>query len=93
MADKKMMIHSNITPFRFGLDENWRAKIEDFELAVFLPPNQNDEALCRRTYFESMYHVDPEYAKSGKLKRESDVYSFGVVMFEILCGRRAEDQI
>ncbi|KAJ0736278.1 putative protein kinase RLK-Pelle-SD-2b family [Helianthus annuus] len=93
MADKKMMIHSNITPFRFGLDENWRAKIEDFELAVFLPPNQKDEALCRRTYFESMYHVDPEYAKTGKIKRESDVYSFGVVMFEILCGRRAEDQI
>ncbi|KAJ0736273.1 putative protein kinase RLK-Pelle-CrRLK1L-1 family [Helianthus annuus] len=97
MADKKMMIHSDITPFRFGLVENWRAKIEDFELAVFLPPNQKDEALCRRTYlrtyFESMYHVDPEYAKTGKLKRESDVYSFGVVMFEILCGRRAQDQI
>ncbi|MFS7990605.1 putative protein kinase RLK-Pelle-CR4L family [Helianthus anomalus] len=93
MADKKMMIHSDITPFRFGLDENWRAKIEDFELAVFLPPNQKDEALCRRTYLKSMYHVDPEYAKTGKLKRESDVYSFGVVMFEILCGRKAGDQI
>ncbi|KAJ0511943.1 putative protein kinase RLK-Pelle-CrRLK1L-1 family [Helianthus annuus] len=93
MADKKMMIHSNITPFRFGLDENWRAKIEDFELAVFLPPNQKDEALCRRTYFESMYHVDPEYAKTGKLKRESDVYSFGVVLYEILCGREADDPI
>ncbi|KAJ0736289.1 putative protein kinase RLK-Pelle-CrRLK1L-1 family [Helianthus annuus] len=93
MTDKKMMIHSNITPFRFGLDENWRAKIEDFELAVFLPPNQKDETLYRRTYFESKYHVDPEYAKTGKLKRESDVYSFGVVMFEILCGRVAWDQI
>ncbi|MFS7990598.1 putative protein kinase RLK-Pelle-CR4L family [Helianthus anomalus] len=93
MADKKMMIHSDIDPFRFGLDENWRAKIEDFELAVFLPPNQKDEALCRRTYYKSMYHVDPEYAKTGKLKRESDVYSFGVVMFEILCGRNAGDQI
>ncbi|KAJ0736287.1 putative protein kinase RLK-Pelle-LRR-I-1 family [Helianthus annuus] len=93
MADKKMMIHSNITPYRFVLDENWRAKIEDFELAVFLPPNQKDEALCRRTYFKSKFHTDPEYAKTGKLKRESDVYSFGVVMFEILCGREADDQI
>ncbi|KAJ0872995.1 putative protein kinase RLK-Pelle-CrRLK1L-1 family [Helianthus annuus] len=93
MDDKKMMIHSDIHPFRFGLDENWRAKIEDFELAVFLPPNQQDETLYKRTYFESKYHVDPEYAKTGKLKRESDVYSFGVVMFEILCGRVAWDQI
>ncbi|KAF5784312.1 putative protein kinase RLK-Pelle-CrRLK1L-1 family [Helianthus annuus] len=93
MADKKLMIHSDIDPFRFGLYDNWRAKIEDFELAVFLPPNQKDEALCKRTYFESKWHVDPEFAKTGKLKRESDVYSFGVVMFEILCGRRAQDQI
>ncbi|KAF5824300.1 putative protein kinase RLK-Pelle-CrRLK1L-1 family [Helianthus annuus] len=93
MDDKKMMIHSDIDPFRFGLYENWRAKIEDFELAVFLPPNQKDEALCKRTYFKSTWHVDPEYAKTGKLKRESDVYSFGVVMFEILCRRKAQDQI
>ncbi|MFS7990919.1 putative protein kinase RLK-Pelle-CrRLK1L-1 family [Helianthus anomalus] len=93
MDDKKMMIHSDIDPFRFGLDENWRAKIEDFELAVFLPPNQNDEALCKRTYFKSTCHVDPEYARTGKLKRKSDVYSFGVVMLEILCGRVAWDHI
>ncbi|KAJ0736220.1 putative protein kinase RLK-Pelle-CrRLK1L-1 family [Helianthus annuus] len=93
MDDKKMMIHSDIDPFRFGLDENWRAKIEDFELAVFLPPNQKDEALCKRTYFKSKFHVDPEYAKTGKLKRESDVYSFGVVLYEILCGREASDRI
>ncbi|KAJ0511863.1 putative protein kinase RLK-Pelle-LRR-I-1 family [Helianthus annuus] len=90
--DKKMIIHSNINSNRFGLDENWVAKIEDFQLAVFLPHNQKDEVLCKRTHFESKYHVDPEYAKTGKPKRESDVYSFGVVLFEILCGRHAHDQ-
>ncbi|XP_035836293.1 uncharacterized protein LOC110889018 isoform X4 [Helianthus annuus] len=93
MDDKKMMIHNNIYPFRFGLDENCRAKIKDFEFAVFLPPNQKDETLYKRTYFKPKYHVDPEYEKTGKLKRESDVYSFGVVMFEILCGRVSWDQI
>ncbi|KAJ0638013.1 putative protein kinase RLK-Pelle-CrRLK1L-1 family [Helianthus annuus] len=93
MDDQKKMIHNNIDPFRFGLDETWRAKIEDFELVVFLPPNQKDEALRKRTYFKSKCHVDPEYVKTGKLKRESDVYSFGVVLFEILCGREADDQI
>ncbi|MFS7990745.1 putative protein kinase RLK-Pelle-CR4L family [Helianthus anomalus] len=87
-----MIIHSNINPAKFGWDENLVPKIEDFEFAVFLPPNQNDEVLCKRTNFESKYYVDPEYEKTGKLKRESDVYSFGVVLFEILCGRYAFNQ-
>ncbi|KAK1431613.1 hypothetical protein QVD17_08092 [Tagetes erecta] len=38
-------------------------------------------------------YIDPEYLDTGKLKRESDVYSFGVVLFEILCGRLANDPI
>ncbi|MFS7990560.1 putative protein kinase RLK-Pelle-CrRLK1L-1 family [Helianthus anomalus] len=93
MEDKKMIIHGNIDSTRFMLDENWVAKIEDFEFAVFLSPSQKDEALCERAKFKSKYHLDPEYAKTGKLKRESDVYSFGVVLLEILCGRCADDQI
>ncbi|KAJ0638423.1 putative protein kinase RLK-Pelle-CR4L family [Helianthus annuus] len=92
MEEKKMIIHGNINYARFGWDENLVAKIDDFEFAVFLPQNQNDEVLCKRTDFVSKYHVDPEYKKTGKLKRESDVYSFGVVLFEILCGRFAFDQ-
>ncbi|KAJ0736194.1 putative protein kinase RLK-Pelle-CrRLK1L-1 family [Helianthus annuus] len=93
MEDKKMIIHGNINSGRFGLDENWVAKIEDFEFAVFLPPNQEDEALCERAKFKLKCYLDPEYAKTGKLIRESDVYSFGVVLFEVLCGRLANDQI
>ncbi|KAJ0691290.1 putative protein kinase RLK-Pelle-WAK family [Helianthus annuus] len=92
MEERKMIIHSNINPAKFGWDENLVAKIEDFEFAVFLPPNQNDEVLCKKINFESKYYVDPEYEKTGKLKRESDVYSFGVVLFEILCGRYAFNQ-
>ncbi|KAJ0872011.1 putative protein kinase RLK-Pelle-CrRLK1L-1 family [Helianthus annuus] len=93
MEDKKMIIHGNIANFKIGFDENWGAKIDDFEWAVFLPPNQKDEAFRKHIYLESEYHVDPEYAETGKLKKESDVYSFGVVLFEILCGRKASDPI
>ncbi|XP_076942109.1 uncharacterized protein LOC143611875 [Bidens hawaiensis] len=93
MEDNKVMIHGNINLAKIVFNENLEAKIEDFELAVFLPPNQKDEFVYRKTYIESWYHVDPEYENTGKLKREIDVYSFGVVMFEIVCGRYAEDQI
>ncbi|KAJ0687576.1 putative protein kinase RLK-Pelle-CR4L family [Helianthus annuus] len=92
MEDKKMIIHGNIANSNIGFDENWGAKIDDFEWAVFLPPNQKEEAFHKQIYFESKYHVDPEYVETGKLKKESDVYSFGVVLLEILCGRTASDQ-
>ncbi|MFS7990880.1 putative protein kinase RLK-Pelle-CR4L family [Helianthus anomalus] len=91
--DKRFIIHNNIHSGAIRLDENWEAKIVDFEWAVIQHLNQKDETPCKRTFFESHYHVDPEYAKTGKLKRESDVYSFGVVMFEILCGRHAGNKI
>ncbi|KAK1425995.1 hypothetical protein QVD17_14662 [Tagetes erecta] len=64
-------------------------KIADFSLALFLPPNQKDKALCLDTAVGTAFCIDPEYMMTGKLKRESDVYSFGVVMLEVLCGRIA----
>ncbi|KAJ0503595.1 putative protein kinase RLK-Pelle-CrRLK1L-1 family [Helianthus annuus] len=92
MEDQKMIIHRDICPYNIGLDENWRAKIDGFGDCVFLPPNQEDEAVYINSRGRSSY-IDLEYEKTGKLKRESDVYSFGVVLFEILCGRTAFDPI
>lgn len=115
MEDQKMIINRTISSINIGLDKNFGAKVVDFRLSVFVPPNQEDEALyleipdidreyeynktgIRRadnyishTCDGAPYYIDPEYKKTGKLKRESDVYSFGVVMFEILCGRKADD--
>ncbi|KAF5784361.1 putative protein kinase RLK-Pelle-CR4L family [Helianthus annuus] len=93
MDDKRFIIHNNIHSGAIRMYENWEAKIADFEWAVIQHLNQKDETPYKRTYFVSDYHVDPEYAKTGKPKKESDVYSFGVVMFEILCGRDAYDEI
>ncbi|KAJ0879558.1 putative protein kinase RLK-Pelle-CrRLK1L-1 family [Helianthus annuus] len=93
MKDKKVIIHRLIDSNIICLDENLRAKIDTFSQAVFQPPDQEDKALYAYYIIYKEYHVDPEYMMNHKLKTESDVYSFGVVLFELLCGRRANDPI
>ncbi|KAM0064989.1 putative protein kinase RLK-Pelle-CrRLK1L-1 family [Helianthus debilis subsp. tardiflorus] len=92
MEDQTKIINRDIWSYNFGLDENWGAKIVHFWCSVFLPPNQDDEAL-NLEYIGKHCYGDPEYRMTHKLKRQSDVYSFGVVLFEILCGRLANDPI
>ncbi|MFS7990607.1 putative protein kinase RLK-Pelle-RLCK-VIIa-2 family [Helianthus anomalus] len=92
MEDQKMIINRDICTYNIGLDGNYGAKIVYFGHSVFLPPNQEDEALYL-SIIGRPYYIDPEYNNTGKVKRESDVYGFGVVLFQILCGRLANDPI
>ncbi|MFS7990746.1 putative protein kinase RLK-Pelle-LRR-I-1 family [Helianthus anomalus] len=92
MEDQKTIINRDINCFNIGLDGKWGAKIVDFWWSVFLPSYQEDDTLYL-DWTGRKFNTDPEYKKTGKLKRESDVYGFGVVLFEILCGRLAYDPI
>ncbi|MFS7990511.1 putative protein kinase RLK-Pelle-CR4L family [Helianthus anomalus] len=92
LEDQKVIINGDIHSFNIAVGRNWGAKIFEFGLSLFLPPNQEDEALYLKRPSRP-FSVDPEYKMTGRLKRESDVYSFGVVLLEIICGRLAYDPI
>ncbi|KAJ0877525.1 putative protein kinase RLK-Pelle-CR4L family [Helianthus annuus] len=92
MGDQKMIINRDIWSYNIVLDENFGAKIVDFWWSVSLSPDQENKD-HHLNGVGRMRYIDPEYEKTNKLKKESDVYGFGVVLFEILCGRLANDPI
>ncbi|KAJ0799938.1 putative protein kinase RLK-Pelle-LRR-I-1 family [Helianthus annuus] len=90
MEDKKRIIHRDIKSDNILLGENWEAKIADFGLSK-IQLNQHDSTINTNHIAGTNVYLDPEYAKTCKLKIASDIYSFGVVLFEIFSGKLAYD--
>lgn len=83
LGGKETMIHRDIKSANILLGENLEAKIADFGLSKVGPVNQQVNTLLTNKIAGTEFYEDPEYERTGKLKKESDVYSFGVVLFEI----------
>ncbi|XP_076956610.1 uncharacterized protein LOC143631871 [Bidens hawaiensis] len=77
----KKVVHRDIKSHGILLNDNWDAKISNFELSTFDSSNQEMEHITDDAY------LDPQY-KQG-LTEKSDIYSLGVVLVEILSGRLA----
>ncbi|PWA34556.1 protein kinase-like domain, Phloem protein 2-like protein [Artemisia annua] len=91
--DKERIIHRDVKSANILLNENWEAKIADFGLSKVNPTNHMASTLYTMNIAGTEVYLDPEYKRTGKLKKESDIYSFGVVLFEILFGRLAYDTL
>lgn len=91
--DKERIIHRDVKSANILLNENWEAKIADFGLSKVNPTNHMASTLNTMNVAGTEVYLDPEYRRTGKLKKESDLYSFGVVLFEILFGRLAYDKL
>ncbi|XP_071720199.1 uncharacterized protein [Rutidosis leptorrhynchoides] len=91
--DEEKIIHRDIKSGNILLDMNLVAKIADFGLSRFHHANKEEKTVYTTNIAGTEVYLDPEYLKTGRLKRAVDIYSFGVVLFEILSGKIANDQI
>ncbi|XP_042501181.1 disease resistance protein L6-like [Macadamia integrifolia] len=78
------IIHGDVKTSNIILDENFLAKIDDFEASKAFPVF-ND--LVEGT----LGYIDPDYLQSRQATVKIDVYSFGVVLFEVVCARPVLD--
>ena len=77
------LVHRDVKPQNVLLDEEGRAKVTDFGIALGLEP---EGLTAAGKVVGTTDYVSPEQAMGQEVTGQSDVYSLGVVLFEMLTG-------
>jgi serine/threonine protein kinase len=77
------LVHRDVKPQNVLIDEEGRAKVTDFGIALGLEP---EGLTAAGRVVGTTDYVSPEQAMGHEVTGQSDVYSLGVVLFEMLTG-------
>src|SRR5918994_6026092 len=82
-AHERSLVHRDVKPQNVLIDEEGRAKVTDFGIALGLESGQLTGA---GKVIGTTDYVSPEQAMGQDVTGQSDVYSLGIVLYEMLTG-------
>ena len=85
-AFPRCVIHTDIKPSSFFLDQDCAAKLSDFSLSITLPEG---EVQVEDEIHGTFGYVAPKTLTSGVYIQKNDVFSFGILLLELLIGKKA----
>jgi serine/threonine-protein kinase len=83
VAHEQGLVHRDVKPQNVLIDEEGRAKVTDFGIALGL---EADALTGAGRVIGTTDYVSPEQAMGHEVTGQSDVYSLGIVLFEMLTG-------
>lgn len=82
-AHEQGLVHRDVKPQNVLIDEEGRAKVTDFGIALGL---EGEQLTAAGRVVGTTDYVSPEQAMGQEVTGQSDVYSLGIVLYEMLTG-------
>src|SRR5918998_3733297 len=82
-AHRRGIVHRDIKPHNVIVDDEGRAKVTDFGIALAGASDMTETGSIMGT----AHYLSPEQAQGQPVDARSDLYSIGIVLYELLTGR------
>ena len=90
-AHRRLVVHRDLKPANILVGEDGEPKLLDFGIAKLL--DEEPGQATRLLGFGTPQYASPEQLSGEGLTTASDVYSLGVILYELLTGRRHDEEV